>query len=63
MVEADGMNKERERYYLLPGMGGSALRRKRKIILGWSVAAGLLVSVALAWALYLLQSFMRREGG
>ena len=57
------MNKERERYYLLPGMGGSALRRKRKIILGWSVAAGLLVSVALAWALYLLQSFMRREGG
>jgi len=56
------MSKERQRYYLLPGMGGSAMRRKRKIILSWSVAAGVLVSAALAWGLYLLQNFSRRGG-
>ncbi len=48
--------KERERFYLLPGMGGRALRRKHKRILGWSLLAGLLVSLVLAWILYLLQS-------
>ena len=41
-----GRDKARERFYLLPGMGGSNLRRKRKRILGWSIAAGLLVTVA-----------------
>jgi high-affinity Fe2+/Pb2+ permease len=50
------MNKERERFYLLPGMGGRSLRRKRKIILGWSIAAGIIVSAVLAWLLYLLSS-------
>jgi hypothetical protein len=58
-----GMNKERERYYLLPGMGGSAMRRKRNMMLRWSLLAGLLVSAALAWGLYLLQSLARRGGG
>ena len=48
------MKKERERFYLLPGMGGSALRRKRKLMLKWSIAAGLLVSGVLAAILYLL---------
>jgi hypothetical protein len=48
------MKKERERFYLLPGMGGSALRRKRKLMLTWSIAAGLVVSGALAAVLYLL---------
>ena len=47
-------NKERERFYLLPGMGGSALRRKRKLMLQWSIVAGLLVSAIVASLLYLL---------
>jgi hypothetical protein len=48
------MKKERERFYLLPGMGGSALRRKRKMMLTWSIAAGLVVSAVVAAVLYLL---------
>src|ERR1044071_4100662 len=57
------MSKERQRYYLLPGMGGSAMRRKRRIILCWSLLAGILVSAAAAWALFWLQTLMRRGGG
>jgi hypothetical protein len=49
-------NKEKERFYLLPGMGGRALRRKHKRILGWSLLAGLAVSLALASLLYLIHS-------
>jgi len=45
-------DKERERFYLLPGMGGRALRRKRKVILQWSIAAGVLVSLLVAGLLY-----------
>lgn len=48
--------REQKRFYLLPGMGGRALRRKRRVILRWSIAAGLLVSVALAGLLYLLHT-------
>jgi hypothetical protein len=48
------MNKERQRYYLLPGMGGSAMRRKRKLMLQWSIAAGLCVSAIVAALLYFL---------
>ena len=44
--------KEKERFYLLPGMGGRNLRRKRRIFLAWSIAAGCLISVLLAIALY-----------
>jgi hypothetical protein len=47
-------DKERERFYLLPGMGGRAFRRKRKIILSWAVVAGLFVSAMVACLLYLL---------
>jgi hypothetical protein len=47
-------NKERERFYLLPGMGGRALKRKRKLMLQWSIAAGLLVSGIVASLLYLM---------
>jgi hypothetical protein len=47
-------NKEQERFYLLPGMGGRALRRKQKIVLIWAVIAGLItatiVAVAILWA-------------
>jgi hypothetical protein len=44
--------KERDRFYLLPGMGGRALRRKQKLIMRWSIAAGILTSLLLACILY-----------
>jgi hypothetical protein len=47
-----GRHKERDRFYLLPGMGGRNLRRKRKIILAWSVAVGLATGAIVACALY-----------
>ena len=36
--------KERGRYYLFAGMGGNAARRKQRVILVWSLVAGLLVA-------------------
>ena len=39
--------KPPERFYLLPGQGGEAFRRKRRIILTWSVLVALLVSGAM----------------
>jgi hypothetical protein len=48
--------KERERFYLLPGMGGSNLRRKRRKILAWSIIAGLVFSAMVAGLLYLLSN-------
>jgi len=45
-------DKERERFYLLPGMGGRAYRRKRKVIFWWSVIAGILVSALFGVLLY-----------
>jgi hypothetical protein len=51
--------KEQERFYLLPGMGGSALRRKRKMMLRWSIAAGLVVSGILALLLYYFSEHSR----
>jgi hypothetical protein len=45
--------RERQRFYLLPGLGGRAARRKHNRILTWSIAIGLLVSLALATVLYL----------
>ena len=47
-------DKERERFYLLPGMGGKARRQKELRFLRWSIAAGLLVSAILAVVLYLI---------
>jgi hypothetical protein len=47
-------DKEKDRFYLLPGMGGRALRRKRKVILQWSIVAGLFASGVVAWILYLI---------
>ena len=46
--------RERKRFYLLPGMGGRAYQRKQKVILKSSLAVGLLVSVLIAVAFYLL---------
>ena len=58
-VEDDAMfgintNHEKERYYLLPGMGGRAYRRKQKAILSASVAVGLVVSLVFAVIMYLI---------
>lgn len=50
-------DKEKERFYLLPGMGGRNLRRKRMIILRWSIAAGLLTSAIFGAILYLMSRY------
>ena len=47
-------DRERERFYLLPGMGGRAKRQKEMRYLRWSIAAGLLVSAILAGVMYFL---------
>jgi hypothetical protein len=47
-------NKERQRFYLLPGQGGSALRRKHRRFLVLSIAIGIVVSAILAGLLLLL---------
>jgi hypothetical protein len=49
-----GQKKERERYYLLPGMGGRNYRRKRKMMLQWGLVIGLTVSGIVAGMLYYL---------
>ncbi len=49
-------NKEHRRFYLLPGMGGRALRRKHRRFLVWSIAIGIVVSGFLAWVLFILSS-------
>ena len=43
---------EKERYYLLPGQGGSSYRRKQRVILKYSIVAGLLVSAVFAAIMY-----------
>jgi hypothetical protein len=47
-------NKETERFYLLPGQGGAAYRRKQKYILKWSVIAALILSALFAALMYWL---------
>ena len=47
-------DKEKDRFYLLPGMGGRAFRRKQRLILWWAILAGLLVSSLVAGVLFLL---------
>jgi hypothetical protein len=46
--------KKRQRFYLLPGQGGRATRRKHRFILLWAVATGVVVSAVLAGVLYLI---------
>ncbi len=46
--------KERERYYLLPGQGGPAARRKHQRFLKWSIVAGLVFAALMALVMYLL---------
>ncbi len=40
--------KEKERYYLFAGMGGSAARRKRNLFLMWALIAAAVVAAGLA---------------
>jgi hypothetical protein len=47
-------NKENERFYLLPGQGGAAYRRKQRYLLAWAIIVGLLLSVALGALMYFL---------
>jgi hypothetical protein len=47
-------DKEKDRFYLLPGMGGRNLRRKRRVILQWAILAGLCTSAVLATLLYFI---------
>ena len=51
-----GSNKKPQRFYLLPGMGGRALRRKHRVFLGGSIACGLVVSALVAYFLYMISS-------
>ena len=48
------VTKEHERYYLLPGMGGRARRRKVIEMVGWGMLGGAVTSLLLAIALYLI---------
>jgi hypothetical protein len=52
-------NKERERFYLLPGQGGAEYRRKLKYMLIWSTLLALLFSGALT-ALFLYMDRVHR---
>ncbi len=45
---------EKNRFYLLPGMGGRNLRRKRRVILKWSILVGTIVSAILACLMYVV---------
>ncbi len=47
-------NKENERFYLLPGQGGAAYRRKQRFILKWSIIVGLGLSAVLGALMYWL---------
>ena len=47
---------ERDRYYLLPGMGGRARHRKQKLMLQWSIAIGLLASAIFMFLVYWLNT-------
>ncbi|NOS72705.1 MAG: hypothetical protein HOP33_22625 [Verrucomicrobia bacterium] len=45
-------NQEKQRFYLLPGMGGRNYRRKQKVILKASLIVGVLVSAVFAAVMY-----------
>jgi hypothetical protein len=47
-------NKEPERFYLLPGQGGAAYRRKQRFLLTWAIAVGILVAAILGTLMYFL---------
>jgi hypothetical protein len=50
--EQKAKDKERQRFYLLPGQGGSAYHRKQRFILKAALVVGLLVSGIFALAVW-----------
>ena len=48
--------KEPERFYLFPGMGGRAARRKQMMMLKAGLAVGLAIALVVALLLYFLYS-------
>lgn len=54
----DKADREKQRFYLLPGMGGRAYRRKQNLILKYSLLVGLLISALIGIAFY----FLNRQG-
>jgi hypothetical protein len=54
-----GRSEEKERYYLLPGQGGSSYRRKQRLIVKWSILVGLLVSAIFATVMYFVYRLPR----
>lgn len=55
------LDKDRDRYYLLAGMGRRLARKKRRVIWTWSLIAGLFVSGLLAYVIYLLNRSLPRH--
>ena len=49
----------KERYYLLPGQGGSSYRRKQRLIIKYSIIVGLFVSAVFATILYFVYRLPR----
>lgn len=45
---------EKERYYLLPGQGGSSYRRKQRFILKAAILVGVLVSLLFAGIMFFI---------
>ena len=45
-------DKEKDRFYLLPVQGGRALRRKNRLFLVWSLAAGFIVAGVFGFLMY-----------
>lgn len=54
-------DKERDRYYLLAGMGKRLAMKKRRLFLLWSVAAGLIFAALLAAFFYFINSGIPRN--
>ena len=49
-------NKEPERYYLLPGMGGRLAFAKRKIAMMWALGLGTTTAALVAGVIYFMST-------
>ena len=49
-------DKERQRFYLLPGQGGRAYQRKQRLILKAAILVGIIISAVLVLLFYWLNS-------
>ena len=54
MARKKRARESEQRFYLLPGQGGKAYRRKQWIILVLSISVALIVSAILAGVMYLV---------